>query len=135
MGTTVWVDDQVRAELRGLQGTLGLGSVNATLRHLLERPPQDAHSLFATHREEIQAVLARHDLRGLVAFGSRARGDAHAASDLDLAAEPGPGADPMALLAAEADLEELLGIRVHLVELPNRGLHDVIEREGVPFAG
>lgn len=133
MGTTVWVDDGTRAALRRLQSALGTDSVNATIRRLLEQPPADARSLFSKHRSAIAAILRRHKLKGLVAFGSRARGDANPASDLDLAAEAGPDAAPLAILAAEADLEAELGVPVSLVELPNTKLQSVIAREGVPF--
>lgn len=134
MGTTVWVDDDTRTALRRLQEELGTDSVNATLQALLRRPAPDARMLFGMHREAVAAILERHHLRSLVAFGSRARGEATEASDLDLATEVDPDADPMAVLAAEADLEEVLGVPVDLVELPNPRLQDVIEREGVSFA-
>lgn len=133
MGTTVWLSGGTRADLRRLQGQLGLPSVDATVRHLLARPVADARSLFALHREAITAILRRHGLSNLVAFGSRARGDATEASDLDLCAEMAPGADPLALLAAEADLEAALGLKVALVEGPNAALADAIRRDGVPF--
>jgi predicted nucleotidyltransferase len=135
MGTTVWVDDGTRKALRRLQRELGTESVNDTIRCLIERRALDARAVFALHRDAIKAVLRRHRLRRLVAFGSRARGDAGPTSDLDLAAEVAPQADPLALLAAEADLEEATGLRVNLVELPNPRLQGAIEREGVPFAG
>ena len=135
MGTTVWLSSATREDLRRLQDQLHLPSVESTVRHLLERPAVDARALFAVHRKRIAAILRRHGLTGLVAFGSRARGDATVASDLDLAAVVKAGAGPMAALAAEADLEDELGVPVHLVELPNPALQAAIEREGVPFAG
>lgn len=133
MGTTVWIDDATRAALRRLQRQLGTPSVNATIQRLLQNPAQDAHTLFARHRKAIRAILRRHHLTGLVAFGSRARGDAGPASDLDLAVHVAAGADPLALLAAEGDLEAALGLKVNLVELPNPALEAAIRREGVPF--
>ncbi|MFO1535954.1 MAG: nucleotidyltransferase family protein [Thermoplasmatota archaeon] len=134
MGTTVWVDDATRRDLRRLQQELGARSANDTIRRLLDRPALDARTLFALHRDAIQAVLKRHRLRRLVAFGSRARGDASPTSDLDLAVEAAPRADPLAVLAAEADLEQVTGLRVNLAELPNPRLEEAIAREGVPFA-
>lgn len=135
MGTTVWLSSATREDLRRLQGQLGLGSVDAAVRHLLARPAIDARTLFAVHRKGIVAILRKHALHGLVAFGSRARGDATVASDLDLAAVVKAGAGPMAVLSAEADLEQELGVPVNLVELPNPALEAVIAREGVPFDG
>lgn len=134
MGTTVWVEDDTRESLRRLQADLGTSSVNDTLRHLLARPSLDARTLFAMHREAIAGLMARHHVKRLVAFGSRARGDAGPASDLDLAAELGRGADPLAPLALEADLEELLRIPVNVVELPNPRLAMALKSEGVSFA-
>ena len=133
MGTTVWIGKDTRQDLRRLQDQLGTPSVNATIRRLLERPAPDARALFAIHRAGIMAVIRRRRLKRLVAFGSRARGDARATSDLDLAVEVKAGADPLTVLEVEADLEELLGIRVHIVELPNPALRQTIQREGVAF--
>jgi predicted nucleotidyltransferase len=133
VGTTVWIEDDTRRRLRRLQEAFGVTSVNATIRRLIDKPTLDAHTLFRRHRKELTAILRRHHLRKLVAFGSRARGDATPTSDLDLAAEMGPGADPLAILAAEADIEEELGLPVSIVELPNDRLRAVLQREGVRF--
>lgn len=135
MGTTVWVDDDTRQALRRLQKEFGTDSVNATLRRLIERPALDARTLFALHRDAIRAVLRRHRLRRLVAFGSRARGDAGPTSDLDLAVEASPRSGPLSILAAESDLEEVLGLPVNLVELPDARIQAALDHEGVPFAG
>ncbi len=133
MGTTVWVDDGTRAELRRLQASLRLPSVDATIRRLLEHPTRDARSLFGRHHDAIREVLSRHRLDKLVAFGSRARGDARPDSDLDLAVRVAAGAGPLAVLSAEADLEALLGVRVNLVELPNPAVAAAIRKDGVRF--
>ena len=133
MGTTVWIDDGTRQELRRLQDAFGDPSVNATIRRLIAQPAMDARAIFARHRDTIRAVLRRRHLGSLVAFGSRARGDAAPASDLDLAAVPGPKAGPLDVLAAEADLSEALGLRVHLVDLPNPKVEAAIRKEGVRF--
>lgn len=132
-GTTVWIDRDTREALRRLQESFGTASVNDTLKRLLAQPAQDARSIFEAHRGQIGSILRRRRLRGLVAFGSRARGDATAESDLDLAARAAPGASPLAFLAAEADLETELGVKVNLVEIPNPRLDAVIRREGVRF--
>lgn len=133
MGTTVWLEDATREKLRELQRALGARSVNETIERLMAQPAPDARALFAAHRGAIEAIMRKHGLRKLIAFGSRARGDAKPTSDLDLAAEVAKRASPLAVLAAEADLEAALGIPVSLVELPNPRLAAVLRREGVPF--
>lgn len=135
MGTTVWVDETTRAHLRRLQESLGTSSVNETIRRLLEQPATDARGLFTKHGREIRRIMRQHGIRNMTAFGSRARGDARPGSDLDVAVEMKKDARPLAVLAAEADLEEELGLSVHLVELPKAELHDIIRREGIRFAG
>lgn len=133
MGTTVWVDDEVRQELRRLQDSLHASSVNETIKVLIGQPSPDARSLFRRHQDAIGSIMKAHHLHGLVAFGSRARGDHRIDSDLDLAVNLGEGATAMDFLSAERELEELLGITIRMVDLPRPLLHDVIEREGVPF--
>jgi hypothetical protein len=134
MGTTIWVEEGTREALRRLQEQLGTDSANATIRRLIDQPATDARTLFSRHRQGIRAIVRRHGLRRLMAFGSRARGDATMASDLDLAVEAGPGAGPLAILAAEAELEEELGVHVNLVEAPNPALKEILRREGIAFA-
>jgi len=72
-------------------------------------------------------------------FGSRARGDAHELSDLDLALEPAPRADLRRLRQAAFDAAEdameathLEAIRLATVVLPmdGFGLADVVAHEG-----
>ena len=133
MGTTVWVEDDVRAELRRLQHSMGAASVNAVLRRVLGPGPRTAQALFADHYDAIGRILRLHRIAQLVAFGSRARGDARPDSDLDVALRLAPDAAPLAAVAAEADLEELLGLPVRIVELPNPRLDAVIAAEGVRF--
>jgi predicted nucleotidyltransferase len=133
VGTTVWIDESTRADLRRLQDAFALPSANATIRRLIEAPALDARALFAIHREAIRAILRKHHLRELIAFGSRARAEGTITSDLDLAARPDPRASPLAVLAAETDLEQALGIGVNLVELPNPRLAKAIQRDGVAF--
>jgi predicted nucleotidyltransferase len=67
-----------------------------------------------------EAELRRAGIRHLSLFGSVARGDAAAASDIDLAAEFDPGAhmDLFRLTALERRLGEILGRRVDLLPDP-----------------
>ena len=67
-----------------------------------------------------EAELRRAGIRRLSLFGSIARGDAEAASDVDLAAEFDPAAhmDLFRLNALEHRLAEILGRRVDLLPEP-----------------
>ena len=83
----------------------------------------------ATRRlaENVLATLRAHEpelrtagIRSLSVFGSVARGDAEAESDVDLAAELDPDAhmDLFRLTALERRIAELLGRRVDLLPEP-----------------
>lgn len=67
-----------------------------------------------------EAELRRAGIRRLSLFGSVARGDAEAGSDVDLAAEFDPAArmDLFRLVALERQLAELLGRTVDLLPEP-----------------
>ena len=68
-------------------------------------------------RDEILAIARRHGVTEIRIFGSRARGDAGPDSDLDLLIEVGPVHSRWFPGGLVADLEELLGHRVDVVEL------------------
>jgi len=67
-----------------------------------------------------EAELRRAGIRHLSLFGSVARGDAEAGSDVDLAAEFDPAArmDLFRLTALERRIAEILGCRVDLLPEP-----------------
>lgn len=133
MGTTIWVEERVRDALRDLQENLRTNSANETILRLLEQPSRGARDLFARHKAKVREVMARHRIHRLIAFGSRARGDARIDSDFDLAAEFDRGVPPLTPLAAERELEEIFGLTVNLVELPNPRLAPALEKDGVNF--
>lgn len=65
-------------------------------------------------REQILSLASRHGARNLRVFGSVARGEQTAQSDLDLLVEWEPGRSLLDHAALVADLEELLGAKVHV---------------------
>ena len=73
------------------------------------------HPIIEIHREALRALAARHGMRAIKVFGSMARDDADADSDVDLLVEPGPGASGFALGALLMDAQDLLGRRVDVV--------------------
>jgi predicted nucleotidyltransferase len=78
------------------------------------------HPTIAQHRPGIVAICQRHRIRRLEVFGSAARGEdfdpAH--SDVDFLVEFEPGIQPglHTFYGAKAELEQLLGHAVDLVE-------------------
>ncbi len=72
-------------------------------------------------REEILRILTRHGARHARVFGSTARGEATADSDVDLLVEAGTDCSPFFPGGLKADLEDLLGRKVDIV-MPD-GLH------------
>jgi hypothetical protein len=81
-----------------------------TLDHLRQR------------RDQILALADRHGARNVRVFGSVARGDAVAGSDLDLLVDFEPGRSLMDHGELIMDLEAVLGCRVDVVGA--RGLRD-----------
>ncbi|KLL10647.1 nucleotidyltransferase family protein [Protofrankia coriariae] len=86
-------------------------------------PTTEARALRAViirHRPQVQDVLDRYGARNPRLFGSVARGDATAASDLDVLVDLDPtGGNPLMRLAGIAEeLTALLGVRVDVVAEP-----------------
>jgi predicted nucleotidyltransferase len=75
-------------------------------------------------REEILQVAAKHGARRVRIFGSVARGEADAASDLDLLVEMEPGRSLLDLGGLLMELQDLLGCRVDVVT--EKGLRERI---------
>ena len=66
-------------------------------------------------RPELLRLAATHGVIRLRLFGSAARGDATAQSDLDLLADLAPGRDLLDLIGLQQDAEALLGRHVDVV--------------------
>jgi hypothetical protein len=71
-------------------------------------------TLRSEKREEILRLAQRHGARNVRVFGSVARGEASDASDLDLLVDWEPARSLLDHVAFVQDLEEMLGIKVHV---------------------
>ena len=86
-------------------------------------------------RDEILRIAAKYGARSVRLFGSLARGEADAQSDLDFLVELEPGKSLLDLGGVQYELESLLGCRVDVVT--ERGLkariRERVLREAVPL--
>jgi predicted nucleotidyltransferase len=86
-------------------------------------------------REEILEIVKRHGADQVRVFGSIARGEARADSDVDLLVRPGPQTSAWFPAGLVLDLEALLGRKVDV--LTEKALHwyirDRILSEAVPL--
>ena len=91
--------------------------------------------LLKAKRAEILRIAARHGAHNVRIFGSVARGDADAASDVDVLVDLEPGRSLLDLGGLLVDLEELLGCKVDVTT--TNGLRPRIRervlREAVPL--
>ena len=76
----------------------------------------DTRDLLMPRREEILRIAARHGVKAVRVFGSVARGEAGSDSDVDLLIEVGGETTPWFPGGLVAELEQLLGRRVDVVE-------------------
>lgn len=135
MRTTVALDSALRDRLLELKRAWRVSSLEQVIQRLAGDEPRGARALYERNRAAVDAAVKRHRLRRLVAFGSRARGDARPDSDLDLCADLRPGADLLDVAHVQDDLGEAFGVRVHFTprgSLTER-LRLRIESEGVPL--
>ena len=91
--------------------------------------------LIKSKRDQILAVARRHGVTRVRVFGSMARDDARADSDVDLLLDVGPNPSPWFPGGLVSELESLLGRRVQVVT--ERGLDDLLReqvlQEAVPL--
>ncbi len=80
-----------------------------------------ADSALQGHREEILCIARRYGARNVRVFGSVARGDAGANSDVDFLVDLEPGRSLLDHVSLIQDLEDLLGRKVDVVE--SQALH------------
>lgn len=86
-------------------------------------------------RDEILRVAAAYGARNVRVFGSVARGEAGADSDVDLLVEMEPGRSLLDRIALMQDLEDLLGRKVDVVTEPSLHwyIRDRVIRQAVPL--
>ena len=71
--------------------------------------------LLKARRNEILAIAKRHGVVSIRVFGSVARGEEKASSDVDFIVEVGPKHSPWFPAGLKQDLETLLGVQVDIV--------------------
>ena len=91
--------------------------------------------ILGPRREELRRLAQRHGARSVQVFGSAARGQARADSDLDLLVDLAPGGSLLDLIAIEQDATEILGRKVDVVTLDSVSpyLRERILGEAVPL--
>lgn len=91
--------------------------------------------LLTEKRDEILRIAARHGAKNIRVFGSVARGDADAASDVDVLVDMEPGRSLLDMGGLLMDLQDVLGCPVDVVT--ERGLRprirDRVLKEAVPL--
>lgn len=109
-------------------------SGNVGCRMSVMQTPFDLSGL-RSRRQEILAYATEHGARNVRVFGSTARGEAEASSDVDLLVEMEPGRNLLDLVGLWQDLEDLLGIHVDVLTDGGVSPHmrDRIFAEAVPL--
>jgi uncharacterized protein len=95
----------------------------------------EIEQLLKEKREEILQIALRHGAKNIRLFGSVARGEAGESSDIDILVEVGEDPSPWFPGGLIADLEELLGRRVHVVTVGalHSFIRDRVLQEAVPL--
>jgi predicted nucleotidyltransferase len=86
-------------------------------------------------REAILSIAREHGAVTVRVFGSAARSEAAAGSDLDLLVEMEPGRSLLDIVAIKQDVEDLLGIPVDVVteNAVSPYIRDGVLKEAVPL--
>jgi hypothetical protein len=76
--------------------------------------PAKPSQALETHRSSVRRIVEAHQARNPRVFGSIARGEDTASSDLDLLVDTTESTSLFDLAAIELELERLIGIPVHV---------------------
>lgn len=79
--------------------------------------------LLAARRDDVMRAARRYGVENLQVFGSVARGEDDAASDIDLMADLPAGMGLIGLSKVEAELSDVLGVEVDLVPARSLKVH------------
>jgi predicted nucleotidyltransferase len=101
----------------------------------VEQRPDATHDLSAEARAKLRSLGTRYGIRNIRVFGSFARGEQRAGSDLDLLVDYLPGQSGFAFFRFCEEAEQIVGTRVDVAT--ERGLHPMIRArvldEAVPL--
>ena len=98
--------------------------------------PRHGHgALLRRKRAALRAAFVRHGVTDVRVFGSAARGDDRAGSDIDFVVHPAEGSDLLDLAALALELEAVLGVPVDIAADTSLRPHvaEEIERDAVPL--
>lgn len=95
---------------------------------------QDLNALLLRNKHRILEIASQYGAHNIRVFGSVARGDWHAASDLDLVVDFEQGRSLLDHVALKQHLEDLLGVRVDVINESGlyHAIRDQVLKEAVP---
>lgn len=130
--TTVWLDRATHARLLEAKQRMKARSLGEAIQRLLDGPQETAAMIYKRRKKQVDAACRKHGVRKLVAFGSRARGDAKAGSDLDVAIDL-PLGEGFNFIHAQRDIEQAFACPTDVIDWPAHrpGLMAEIERDAV----
>lgn len=116
--TTVWLDRATHARLVAAKQKFGVTSLGQVIQALLDAPQESARNLYQRRKKQVDAVCRKYGVLKLMAFGSRARGDAKPGSDLDLSAQLPPDKDLFDLMHLGEDLAQAFACSTDVIGWP-----------------
>lgn len=138
--TTLRLDPELKMAAVRLAGSVGRNLtdlVEEGLRLVVDRAlggPRPAEAV-ARHRGALLEVIRRHGVVNPRVFGSVARGEDDAESDIDLLVDRLPGTGLMRLAELQLEAEKLLGLPVdiHTPEGLKSDIREVVLKEARPL--